>query len=179
MNDVEQENWRTWFDAGARPDVDDAIRAIYRQVEAAIAARQPTCWISGRCCNFNQYGHRLYVTGLETAWMLGRLESAHADGLGDWPARLTHDGPCPFQVNGLCCVHAIRPLGCRLFFCQEGTQDWQHELYERMQAQLRRVHERFDLPYRYAEWRHMLGEALDALRPRPVTAAPSTPPAAG
>ena len=65
---------------------------------------------------------------------------------------------CPYQVDGACSVHTVRPMGCRVFFCQAGQEAWQRDLYERMLGELRRLHERFALPYRYAEWRGLLAE---------------------
>lgn len=39
--------------------------------------RGPVCWASGRCsCNFEKFGHRLYVTALETAWCVTQLSNA-------------------------------------------------------------------------------------------------------
>ena len=29
------------------------------------------------------------------------------------------NGPCVFQREKVCGVHGIRPLGCRVFYCQE------------------------------------------------------------
>ena len=55
-----------------------------------------------------------------------------------------------------------RPLGCRVFFCQQGTEDWQHELYERFLARLKALHEQYDVAYRYLEWRAALAEAAAA-----------------
>ncbi len=66
---------------------------------------------------------------------------------------------CPHQHDNTCTTHAIRPLGCRIFFCQEGTQDWQHELYEQYLADLRELHEQHRIEYRYADWLALLDEA--------------------
>jgi len=150
--------WQAWRDAVCDTAVDEGLRAIWADVEAAIAARSPTCWISGRCCKFETFGHRLYVTGLETAWTLRQLEQA-----GDAAAirlaatsEVSLDG-CVFQINGMCSVHAIRPLGCRLFFCQQGTEQWQQDLYEVMLKRLRSLHELHGLAYVYADWRWLLG----------------------
>jgi Fe-S-cluster containining protein len=146
--------WDAWRAAVRRPAVDDAVRDLYARLDGAVQQRGPTCWISGRCCNFNAYGHRLYVTGLEIAWVLQQV---------DLPAAATGDDAlktaCPFQVNNLCSIHAVRPLGCRIYFCQEGTQDWQHEVYERFLTDLRALHDEHALPYRYMEWRAGLAEA--------------------
>lgn len=141
--------WHAWRDAAARPAIADAIAALYRELDAAVQARGPTCWLSGRCCNFDAFGHRLYVTGLEIAWLLRqRPLDAHAAGSG-----------CPFQQARLCGVHAIRPMGCRIFFCQEGTAGWQHEFYESFLARLRGLHDDHAIDYRYMEWRAGLADA--------------------
>ena len=65
-------------------------------------------------------------------------------------------GGCPFQVANLCGAHPIRPLGCRVYFCDRSAQDWQHQLSEHALQQIRSLHDRHQLPYRYGEWRAML-----------------------
>jgi hypothetical protein len=57
-------------------------------------------------------------------------------------------------------VHAIRPLGCRIYFCDRSAQDWQHELSERLIADIRGLHDRHGVEYRYAEWRGLLAAFL-------------------
>ena len=64
--------WSAWREAAALPEVRGAIRSLYEELDAAVAARGPTCWVSGECCKFDAYGHRLYVTGLEIAVFLQR-----------------------------------------------------------------------------------------------------------
>ncbi|MEX0774855.1 MAG: hypothetical protein WD042_03970 [Phycisphaeraceae bacterium] len=260
--------WRQWRDAVATPAIDAAIGALYADLDSAVQARGPTCWSSGKCCHFDAYGHRLYVTGLEIAWVLRQVESvaekteaspagalslrlyarspaaclpgmaeagipqgrrpetvsslgrkpqdkpapivlspggtahrtacAAPPGLkssGDAPIsgltpRATHcdeppalrkaptdsapvagaDSPdgCVFQVDRLCGIHAMRPMGCRIFFCQEGTQAWQQELYETFLTRLRGLHDEHGLPYRYMEWRAGLAEACGPLAPSPL-----------
>jgi Fe-S-cluster containining protein len=75
----------------------------------------------------------------------------------------TNDNPggCPFQSMKLCGVHAIRPFGCRVFFCDETSTDWQHQQYELFHAELRRLHETLQVPYFYVEWRHALRAIAD------------------
>ena len=78
---------------------------------------------------------------------------------------------CPFQLDGLCSVHTIRPFGCRVFFCDETATDWQHEQYERFHSQIKRLHEQFDVPYVYIEWRAALREL--GLSTLPATGKPA------
>lgn len=159
--------WRTWCNAAAAPAVDRAIRDIYQRVDDAVAARGPTCWVSGKCCNFDAYGHRMYVTGVEIAWVVAEATKGRHDGVTKGldkvinPRDVDLAGPCVFQVDGLCSVHAIRPLGCRVFFCQQGTQQWQQDLYEQIQKELRALHDDHALPYQYMEWRMGLKECLE------------------
>ncbi len=154
MTDM-SDNWRSWREAAARPGVDAALRDLYARLDDAVRAKGPTCWLSGRCCNFEAYGHRLYVTGLEIAWVLRQR--------GEWRAEdavALDAGGCPFQVNKLCTAHAMRPLGCRVFFCQEGTDEWQHALYEQFLNELRQLHDAQGIAYRYMEWRAGMREAV-------------------
>lgn len=146
--------WPVWQQAAAQPLVDAAIRGIYGEATRSIAQKGPQCWASGRCCHFDTFDHRLYVTGLEIAWVLFQCKQAMTSTM---PRGIADD--CVFQQGHLCGIHAHRPLGCRLFFCQRGSDCWQHELYEQMLQELRRLHVRHGLPYRYMEWRAGLLEA--------------------
>ncbi|MFA9479163.1 hypothetical protein ACERK3_12800 [Phycisphaerales bacterium AB-hyl4] len=158
--------WQTWHDAAARRDIDRALRDLYARLDADIASRGPTCWTSGRCCNFDAFGHRLYVTGLEIAWFRQHAPSPNTRTPPASPLSLPQlqlPAACRYQVDGKCSTHAVRPLGCRIFFCQTGTEHWQHELYEQYLNDLRELHDREALPYAYMEWRAGLIEADAAL----------------
>jgi Fe-S-cluster containining protein len=144
-------------EAASRPEVREAVLAVYADVQREIDVRRPLCVISGKCCRFEEYGHRLYVTTLELATFIRDLKAPMPS---DW------DGTgCRFQVNKLCSVHTIRPFGCRLFFCDPTATEWQNELYERFHARLKRLHESLEVPYAYVEWRQALRALLG---PQPV-----------
>ncbi len=155
LSDDDVALWRHWCKAAKRPAVSAALHDLYAQLDAAVADRAPTCWSSGKCCSFDAYGHRLYVTALEIAWMLPSVPLP--------PTLPPLTGPCVFQVDRLCSVHRLRPLGCRVFFCQQGTQDWQRELYEDFLRRLRDLHESHRLEYRYLEWRSGLRACMETL----------------
>ena len=145
--------------AAERDDVAAAVATVYADVSAAVAARRPACAASGKCCHFDAYGHDLFVTPLELAAFVRQLRATPT----------ANPGGCPFQVGGLCGVHAIRPFGCRLFYCDPTAQQWQQDLYEQLHAELRRLHERLGVDYLYVEWRRALA-ALD-LAGQPTTMA--------
>jgi Fe-S-cluster containining protein len=144
---------RAWLDAAADERVTADLEAVYEYIAAAVESRGPACWASGRCCNFEKAGHRLYVTGLEAAYTLRRSGITLSQDQID-AARAA--GGCPFQQANLCGVHASRPLGCRVYFCDRSAEQWQQDLSERALAMVRAIHERYSIEYRYGEWRAML-----------------------
>ena len=141
--------------AAARDDVAAAVADVYAAVTAAVDARRPACSASGKCCHFDAYGHDLFVTPIELAAFVRQLRATPT----------AAPGGCPFQVGRLCGVHPIRPFGCRLYYCDPTAAQWQQDLYERLHADLRRLHERLGVDYLYVEWRRALA-ALGLAGPR-------------
>jgi Fe-S-cluster containining protein len=144
---------RAVTDASYRADSNAAVGQLYENLAREVAIRRPVCVGSGRCCRFEEYGHRLFVTTME----LGAFLSDYRAAGGKIPASAAWVGTgCPFQRDKLCTVHAIRPMGCRLFFCDASSTEWQNEQYEKFHAELKRLHETLDIPYAYMEWRAAL-----------------------
>jgi Fe-S-cluster containining protein len=138
-----------------RPAARAAVKDLYASLEAEIAQKRPRCEMSGRCCNFDEYGHRLYVTTLELAVFLYDYLDRPLIQLRqlaeNWDGQT-----CPFQKGKLCSVHTMRPMGCRLFFCDPSSNQWQNDQYEQFHCQLKRLHEVLIVPYFYVEWRTAL-----------------------
>jgi Fe-S-cluster containining protein len=161
---------RSWLHAARDPAVAGELNAIYGRAAEAIARRGPACWASGRCCNFEKHGHRLYVTGLEAAAtaLFAASRPVPALGAGDGPARVSltqlesarASGGCPYQGGNLCGVHEGKPLGCRVYFCDRSSQVWQQELSEELLGAIRELHDHHGVAYRYGEWRAMLATVL-------------------
>jgi Fe-S-cluster containining protein len=142
-NDLKQ-----WvLSAASQPRVREEVRRLYQELQTRIDQRRPLCVMSGRCCRFDEYGHRLYVTTMELA--------AFATELADLPPipLQTAAGLCPFQSGKICRVHSIRPMGCRIFFCDPSSTQWQQEVYEELHARLKELHHELSIPYAYVEWR--------------------------
>lgn len=189
-----------WLSAARRGDVRTAVTALHDQIAGEVARVGPTCAQSGRCCRFEEFGHRLYVTGLEAsvtllgAGLIGSPAARHNESTAlesrapsiENPVRLPvldqrcerprgvalHDGdestalesratpnqgPCPLLVGRECGVHEHRPAGCRVFYCDDLWAPAMSAVSERASAQVRAIHQRFDIPYRYMEWRALLG----------------------
>jgi Fe-S-cluster containining protein len=137
-----------------------ALQSVFVRVEGEIASRQPICTTSGRCCHFEQFDHRLYTTGLETAYTIARLETPLTQDALD---AAINRGGCPFQSDVLCNVHTIRPVGCRVYFCDPTAQQWMEDLAERAHNWVRAIHTEHNIAYRYGEWRSMLAMFIESL----------------
>jgi Fe-S-cluster containining protein len=138
--------------ARAQPEAMATVERLYKELADAVAERRPVCTASGRCCRFEAYGHRMYVSTIELAKFVEDLEAA-----GESPGNPSWDGTgCPFQIDGLCGVHQLRPLGCRTFYCDPSSPEWQNALYERHHTELRALHHQLGVPYQYVEWREAL-----------------------
>jgi len=164
--------------AAGRADVLDSVAGVYADVQREVDARKPRCDASGRCCHFDEYGHRLYVTTMELAAFVTSLRAATVSPVPASTLRFAlplfdeSEPGCRFQRDGLCSVHAIRPFGCRIYFCDPTAQTWQQDLYEVFHERLKREHDRLGVPYFYVEWRAALREVL-------LDAIPRTPNNAG
>ncbi len=148
---------RRWRAAAADPEVDAAIRAMHARIEETVAQRRPLCLASGNCCRFEAFGHRLMVTGLEAAWTATRPETPSISLQQIDEAR--REGRCPHldsREGRLCGIRGARPMPCRTFFCDRAATDWQRELHESCLGELKALHDRLGIPYRYLEWRDAL-----------------------
>lgn len=125
----------------------DAVREFYRRLDATIAGHRPVCVSRGLCCHFEAFGHRLFVTSAELAYLVAYEGPVRAAGKKQ---------PCPYQVGGLCTARDARPAGCRVFFCDPAAEAWQGPLTEQSLRELKSLHEQYDLPYVYVEWRTAL-----------------------
>lgn len=147
---------RQWMTAVTTGGMGARLDEIYAEASRAIAKRGPACWASGRCCNFEAFGHRLYVTGLEAAHTVAQWNASRPPLLLEQVDAAESAGGCPFQRLNLCDAHHIKPLGCRLFFCDRTASEWQTDALERLHTKIKALHTG-GVPYEYAEWRHMLG----------------------
>lgn len=139
------------------------MAAFYERVDAAIALHGALCRNRGLCCRFAEFGHRLYVTEPERRYF--------AEGMAaEWRPADPDQADCPYHVGGVCTARRHRPLGCRIFYCDEAAQAWQGPEYERFLTELKDIGRAFDLPYFYREWLSALrqgptGQTIDAGRP--------------
>ncbi len=136
--------------ASRRPEVISAMKEFYAELDHRISVRQPTCWNQGLCCRFGEFGHRLYVTALEACYYLS----------GNYQRPLIIGDACPHAYDKACHARDHRPMGCRIFFCDPATRDWQGPLTEEFLARLRKMHDQLGVCYFYADWMKVL-QALE------------------
>jgi hypothetical protein len=173
------------IDDARREPLAVAVAAVLAEADADIAARRPVCRSSGRCCHFEDYGHRMYVTRAELVHFAAVIEDSprgaeagqeHAAEPGEpaaarqgargvsLPLFFAQEKPegCPYQAGGLCTAREARPLGCRVYFCDANAQSWQSAVYEKYHAKLQALHAAFGVPYEYIEWRAGLRQLMDS-----------------
>ena len=133
------------------PDALAELAQIYRTADAEVAELTPACRGCGECCNFPRAGHRLYVTGIELAYLLSS-EPPQPD--------QANEGLCPYQRGTRCTTRDTRPLGCRMYFCDQDLPAPLQAIHERHHRQIRRLHERFGIDYLYCELTSSIRTAL-------------------
>mgnify|MGYP001046099062 CR=1 FL=1 len=127
-----------------------SLRGIYARADGEAAERGLRCRACGACCRFASAGHRLLVSAAELALLTERR-----------PAGEPAPGRCGYQLGARCTASERRPLGCRVYFCDEPPAA-AAERYERYHAEVRRLHDERGLGYAYVELTAGIAELLAA-----------------
>ena len=77
---------------------------------------------------------------------------------------------CPYQQGGACVTRVQRPVGCRVYFCEERSQHWQGDLTESALGELAKIGDKFKLQYAYLEWTTALRKLAGRVVDGPITA---------
>jgi Fe-S-cluster containining protein len=117
-----------------------ALEGLWTEWERELADEAATCRACGQCCDFPRQGHVLFATKGELDVCLDWSRRHVACDAREYRRRLDA-GLCPFQESARCLVHAVRPLGCRIFFCRPhdaaGLDRTAAEAHRRLQRALR------------------------------------------
>lgn len=140
------------------------VDAVYHAVDAAVRAAGPKCEASGRCCRFAEYGHTLFLSRFEADILLATAPA--------YAAPVSRAG-CPFQVDNLCTARDERPVGCRVYFCDEAYTETGNRITESAVAALKAVADRHGTGWRYAPLHVFLNDAPP--RPHAVSASSRVP----
>jgi len=140
------------------PQLLRGMERLYSDLDSDIEQLPRRCRRKNACCQFDaRSGHRLFVTAVEVCYYLSRRSPPPANG-----------STCSHLVDASCGARDVRPLGCRIFYCDPSPQDWQGPLTEVYLTRLKNMHEEFGIPYFYADWLTI----LDAIRDHGHEAAP-------
>ena len=127
------------------------LRALYDEFDGETARVSPVCRASGRCCDFDAWGHTLFASRLEVDILVAESGLAAFD-----PATRL----CPFWKERRCTARAPRPLGCRAYFCDASKTDAMQDLHERFLRRLKELHDRHGIPWSYAPLLRHLADAV-------------------
>jgi hypothetical protein len=126
---------------------------MYQEVDREVAAAGPVCVASGRCCRFKEYGHVLFLSGLEADVLLHDAPPHERPVTPDF---------CPFQKGNLCTAREPRPLGCRVYYCDPNYQETGVAISEKHLRRLKDLADAAGVPWRYAPLHHFLNHPEDA-----------------
>ena len=122
------------------------VKQIYDWLDTQVSSGG--CAMCGQCCDFDRFGHRLFVTSPELLYL---SEMVGKDGI-----KPMQTGRCPYNVDSRCMIYEHRFAGCRIFFCK-ADKDLQSSLSEEAVGKFKMLCEEFDVPYRYIDLKTALG----------------------
>ncbi len=152
-NPIDMEHCVLWIRSHLDWDNADAsLEQIYHFIYERLSTQGNQCENCGSCCHFKAYGHKLYVTTVEVLFFL-----RHINNDNNWLLDNLSPLKCPAGCADGCREYDHRPAGCRIFYCQSISNDYQYELTEQVLRNLRQLHNELDAPYLYADWMAWLG----------------------
>ncbi|MFC1677849.1 hypothetical protein ACFL3G_12420 [Planctomycetota bacterium] len=98
------------------------------------------CAACGKCCNFDAYDHRLYITPPELIYFRANVPNQ----------KPMHTGKCPYNIEDKCSVYKYRFAGCRIFCCKTDP-DAQSQLTETTLKKLKEICIEEKIPYKYIQ----------------------------
>lgn len=128
----------------------DAVAEIYTFIDSRVAESDPCCNACGKCCDFDSYDHRLFVTTPELVYFAFHL-SPH-------PIKPMPTGLCPYNIKGACSVHPHRFTACRIFSCKNNS-DFQSRLSEQTIEKLKSICRQFCIDYQYTDLKTALNRS--------------------
>ena len=126
------------------------VTEIYRWIDEQVAQFGGSCKACGNCCDFEVFGHRLYVTTPE----LTHFQHTVGPEIKEMQADV-----CPYRIDGKCSVYPYRFSGCRIFSCG-GDSRQESLLSEKVVRKLKSLCTTYNIPYYYV----YLKGGLDMLR---------------
>ena len=125
------------------------IIEIYKKLDAELASINPGCNACGTCCHFDEFGHVLYASTIETDFILENVEVPSFD---------LDKNVCPFLIDDQCTIREHRALGCRVFFCDPQHKETLQGIYEKYYTIIKDLAIDSDVEWHYAPIMKLLKE---------------------
>ena len=100
------------------------------------------CEMCGKCCDFDAFDHRLFVTSPELMYLKDNLAAENI--------KQMNTPRCPYNIDGKCTIYKYRFTGCRIFSCK-ADKDFQSQLSESAVKKFKSLCNEFQIPYRYLD----------------------------
>jgi len=123
----------------------EKVGRVYSWLDAQIRdhpAAAGRCDGCGKCCDFESFDHRLFVTPPELMYLAAKLEGERVKAMPT--------GRCPYNIVIACSIYEYRFAGCRIFCCK-GDNDFQSALSESVLGKFKAMCTEFGIPYRYMD----------------------------
>lgn len=120
------------------------LKDMYDQLEQDFKDMPKPCTQCGLCCNFTEFGHKLYISSLEFAYVSTHLNCDKIHSFDE----------CPYMDKHLCRARDHRMLGCRTFFRlhEEKDSNQAQDLYEKYLGQLKELYKTHHIPWEYKDF---------------------------
>lgn len=121
------------------------VAEIYEWLDSQIrqsAHPAGQCDACGKCCDFEAFDHRLFVTPPELMYLAANLHNENLK-----PMTTSR---CPYNIDGKCTIYDYRFAACRIFSCKADT-DLQSKLTESTLKKLKSLCTQSQIPYRYSD----------------------------
>ena len=137
----------------------ERVAEVYKWLDLQICEAGDSagaCKACGKCCDFSQFDHHLFVTTPELMYLTAKL--------GAQNVKPMNGSRCPYNVDGRCTVYEYRFAGCRIFYCK-GDADFQSALSESAMTKFKSICTDFHVPYQYADLPNSLNRTSHECRP--------------
>jgi hypothetical protein len=126
------------------------VAQIYSWLDENIKTLDSQCLACGKCCNFDSFGHKLFITTPELLYFLKNVRPIRKTCPPKPRRRRMLGQSCPYLEDGKCTVRDFRFAGCRIFFCKSDTEK-QNQLSETAVGKFKSLCDKFNFPYCYAD----------------------------
>ncbi|HML73662.1 MAG TPA: hypothetical protein PKB02_04120 [Anaerohalosphaeraceae bacterium] len=122
----------------------EAVETLYSRLNETLSSTPMPCKACGQCCDFESFGHRLFLTPPERIYFQAGLTQNNI------PLLPMTTGVCPYRKDSQCSVYPWRFAGCRIFNCT-GDADLQGQLSEEAVAFCKNLCIQHGLEYQYLD----------------------------